>query len=62
VATIDAVNILVDNYGAESLRLCAHLRHQLWSINPVWEAREVLHFTGKHQLAARRVSGEQGWL
>jgi hypothetical protein len=45
---INAVNILVDNCGAESLRLRAHLRHQVWSINPVWEAGEVLHLTGEH--------------
>ena len=59
---VNAFNILVDDHRAEPLRLRDHLRHQLWSVDPLRESWEVLNFTGEHQLSARLVACEQRWL
>src|SRR5699024_2064961 len=37
---------------AETLRLVAHFVHQLWALDALGEAREVLHLGGLHQQAA----------
>src|SRR5699024_6981544 len=51
-AQVHLLDVLHAQVGAETLRLVAHFVHQLWALDALGEAREVLHLGGLHQQAA----------
>ena len=58
LAEVDPGHVLVEQLAAEALGLVAEELHQLRPLDARGEAGVVLHVRGDHQLAERRVAGE----